>query len=132
VFAIGCSFKGTETPSFPEITFKPIPYDGWLSSSLNEDGLPIVNTRIFTTDSPAIYYTTYIVAPSFLDCWVFWYYDGEILEKDWIEKHDLVEYIGYFTASLTRPEGGFKPGEYMVSSCKTALGEEIIFWVVTE
>jgi hypothetical protein len=109
-----------------------MPYDEWLSSSLNEKGLPTENTKIFTVNSPAIYFSTYICAPSFIDCWVSWYYEGELIEKDWLEKHDVFDYVGYFTASLSRPQGGFKPGEYIVSSCKTEKGNEIVFWVVTE
>jgi hypothetical protein len=129
---VGCSSDAIEPPSPTETAPLLTSYDDWLSSTLDEDGLPENNVDTFRIDSPAIYYTVYFVIIVADSCGVIWYYEGEVIQVDDVDKEDGEEYTGLFTASLTRPEDGFKPGKYAVSTCYTAPGGERVFWIVAE
>jgi hypothetical protein len=107
-------------------------YDEWLSSSLDEEGLPVENVRVFSVDSPAIYYAKYMALPVFTECEVTWYYEGEIIEEDWPDRKYEDSYFDLFISSLTRPENGFKPGTYAVTYCYAAKSDRIVFWVIDE
>jgi hypothetical protein len=104
------------------------PYDGMLSSLLDEEGLPSNNLREFQANTTAIYFTIWVALGCCDFCGINWTYEGKVIDQDFVPKHDTDVYTGYFTASLLLPEDGFLPGNYSVYSSQSL---EAIHFVIT-
>jgi hypothetical protein len=111
LFQVSCIFNGTsknEEDTDPEDVI-------WidtaiLTSVVGADGLPIGNTRVFTTDTEEIYCTFWVSED--LCCktvTVVWRYGDETIGSWNDQSGDTPSPV---TVSIVQPEGGFHRGEY--------------------
>ncbi len=85
-----------------------------LSSALDENGLPVNSTNVFTSDTEEIFCTIWlsdsVCCDPVLIKWLYINTDETI--SVWGEDGSSI--IGPVTTSITRPENGFPKGDYMV------------------
>ena len=85
-----------------------------LSSALDENGLPVNSTNVFTSDTEEIFCTIWLSGSLCCDLlmikWLYINTDETISVWD----EEGLSITGPVTASITRPENGFPKGVYMV------------------
>ncbi len=116
---IGCGSEGagseaTESENvYPDAEFTL--YEAILSSSLDENGLPVNSTNVFTSDTEEIFCTIWAFIPDIccteVTVTVIWLYLDEQIGY-WQEEATHIAWPA--TVSITRPENGFPKGDYMV------------------
>jgi hypothetical protein len=115
LLAVSTALSACQTlPAVISPTEEPCAFEGKLSSFHGEYAALPSGEDTFTTDTQAIFFTTFVAAGCCEVAGVYWLYEGEVLEQQVVSKTDTENFIAYAVFMLPRTETGYLPGEYTV------------------